>query len=94
MALFLAVLGLCCSHGPSLVVVSGGTLLLGVLGLLTVGLLLLWSTGSRVCGFQQLRLMGSTVHGFYSAWAQLPHGLWNPSDQGLNLCPLHWQVDS
>ena len=27
-------------------------------------------------------------------WTLLPHVLWNLPDQGLNLCPPHWQADS
>ena len=49
--LFLALLGLCCYVGFSLVVVSGGYSLVVVCGVLTVGLL--WqSTGSRACGLR------------------------------------------
>ena len=49
--LFLALLGLCCCVGFSLVVVSGGYSLVAVFGVLTVGLL--WqSTGSRARGLR------------------------------------------
>ena len=53
--------------------------------------LLLWSMGSRVCGFQWLQHAGSVV---------VAHGVGCPTawvislDQGSNPCPLHWQVDS
>ena len=49
---FLAVLGLRCCAGFSLVVVSGGCSLLVVYGLPIVVASLLWSTGSRVLGLQ------------------------------------------
>ena len=49
--LFMAVLGLHCCAGFSLVVVSGGLLSL-------LWLLLVWSTGSRTVGLQQLGRTG------------------------------------
>ena len=55
------------------------------------GLLVLWSTGSGACRLQYLQHAGSVV---------AVHGLSCPTacrislDQGLNLCFLHWQVES
>ena len=59
--------------------------------LLHAGLFLLWSTGSKVWGFQSLWHVGSAV---------VLHRLSCPTacgllqDQGSNLGPLHRQVDS
>ena len=59
--------------------------------------------GPRVRGLQQLWLAGSVVvaHGLQSAGSVVVvHGLSCSEacgifpDQGLNLCPLHWQADS
>ena len=58
---------------------QAGNALLIVVG----GLLLLWSTVSRARGLSS-----------WSAWPELPLVMWNPSGQTLNLCPLHWQIDS
>ena len=33
-------------------------------------------------------------HGPQSTWAQLLPGMWDLSRPGLNMCPLHWQIDS
>ena len=66
-------------------------------------LLLLWSTGSRACGLQQLWRMGSVVvaRGLQSTGSVfVAHRLSCSAacgifpDQGLNLCPLQWQVNS
>ena len=54
MYLFLAVLGLCCCSGFSLVVAAGGYTRAAV-----SQLLLLQSTGSRVLGLQSLQLLNS-----------------------------------
>ena len=51
----------------------------------------LWSTGSRVCGLQQLKAVGSKVAAS-SFRCSAACGVF--SDQGLNPCPLHWQADS
>ena len=51
---FLAALGLCCCAGFSLVV-SGGLLFVTVCGLPLAGLVLLGSTGCRVCGLSSCR---------------------------------------
>ena len=57
----------------------------------------------QACGLQQLWHMGSVVvaHGLQSAGSVVvAHGLSCSAacgifpDQGSNLCPLHWQVDS
>ena len=93
--MFLAILGLYYNVQASLVAMSGGYSLVEMLGLLNVGVLSLWSMGFRhmssalsPCGLQS---MGPVVEG---------HGLWCPTtcgiflNQGLNLCPLNWQVDS
>ena len=58
---------------------------------------------SRVHGLQQLQLMDSVVaaRGFWSMGSVVATNGHSCSvacgsfpDQGLNLCPLHWQVDS
>ena len=51
----------------------------------------LWSTGSRVCGPQQLKHVGSKVAASRFR-CSAACGIF--SDQGLNPCPLHWQADS
>lgn len=51
-------LGLCCFTGLSLTVAHGGYSPVAGLRRLTVRLLLLWSTGSRAHGLQQLWLPG------------------------------------
>ena len=88
----LAVLGLCWFVGFSLSLWrAGATLWLEVRGVSLPWLLLLQSTGSRACGFQQLQRAGSVV---------VAHRLSCPEacgiflDQGLNPCLLHWQEDS
>ena len=43
------------------------------------------------CGAQAL---GCVLFGRCGTRASLPWGMWNLLDQGLNLCLLHWQVDS
>ena len=67
----------------SLVVVSGGYSLLWCAGFSFQWLLLLRSTGSRCTGSVVV------VHGLSCSAAC---GIF--PDQGLNLCPLHWQADS
>ena len=63
----------------------------------------LWCTGSRARGLQQLWLAGlvGVACGLQSAGSVVvAHGLSCSAacgifpDQGLNPCPLHWQVDS
>ena len=58
---FLAVLGLHCCIGFSLVALWGGYSLVAALGLLIVEHELEWSTGSRALRLQQLWLPGSTA---------------------------------
>lgn len=58
--LFVAVLGLHCCTGFSLVAVDGGALVEGH-GLLTAVVSLLWSVGSKACGFQQRQHRGSAA---------------------------------
>ena len=81
--------GLCCYMGFSLVVQEGAAPL-AVCGFLIALHLLLWNTGPRVRGLQELQHVGSVVmHGvsFSTACGIFP-------DQGLNPCLLHWQVNS
>ena len=68
--------------GLSLVAVSGSYSLLWCAGFSLQWLLLLRSTGSRRTG-------SVVVHGLSCSVAR---GMF--LDQGSNLCPLHWQVDS
>ena len=56
--LFLTVLVLRCCAGFSLVVVGGGDSVVALHGLLTGGLLLLWSTGSRCLGASAVTVRG------------------------------------
>ena len=87
--LFLAALVLCCCRGLSLVAGSG-VLLCRYMGFSLQWLLLLQSTGSRVCRLQQLQPMGSVA---------VVHRLSCPTacgvflDQGLNQCPLRCKVN-
>ena len=57
--LFLAVLGLHSCVGFSPVAASQGYSLLQCMGFSLLWLLLLYSTGSRTCGLQQLQFLGS-----------------------------------
>ena len=71
-------------------VVREGAAPLAVCGFLIALRLLLWNTGPRVRGLQELQHVGSVVmHGvsFSTACGIFP-------DQGLNPCLLHWQADS
>ena len=70
-------------HGLSLVAASRGYSSLRCTGFSLQWLLLLWSTGSRRAGFSSC---GSQAQ-LFMACGIFP-------DQGLNLCPLHWQADS
>ena len=65
--------------GLSLVKVSGAYSLFWCVGFSLPWLLLLWSTGSRLSG-----LVIDTGR-YCRAWGIFP-------DQGLSLCPLHWQA--
>ena len=101
--LFLAALGLrCCMQAlPSCG--ERGPLFTVVCGLLVAVASLVAEHGLQVCGLQQLWHMGSVVmaHGLQSSGSVVVvHGLSCSTacgiipDQGLNLCPLHWQADS
>ena len=75
----------------SLILTNRGYSSLRGTGLSLWWLLMLWSTGSRACRLQYLKHAGSGV---------VVHGLSCPMacgiflDQRLNLCLLHWQVES
>ena len=89
--LFLAALGPHCLLRLSLVAVSRGHSSLQCAGFSFGWPLLLRSTGSKHLGFSSSRHAGSVVvtHGHSCLVAC---GIF--LDQGLNLCPLHWQLDS
>ena len=98
------------AHGLSLVAASGGYSSLRHVGFSYqhVGfslrwLLLLWSMGSRPAGFSSCGMQASVVvdRRLQSARSVVvAHRLSCSAacgvfpDQGLNLCPLHWQADS
>ena len=91
------------ARGLSLVAVSGGYSSLWCVGFSLRWLLLLRNMGSRARRLQQLQHVGSVVvaHGLQNAGSVVvAHGLSCSAacgifpDQGSNLCPLHWQVDS
>ena len=50
------------------------------------------------CRAQALESVGLSSCGTWARQlcirAQLPRGMWTLPDPGLNLCPLHWQVNS
>ena len=75
----------------SLILTNRGYSSLRGTGLSLWWFLMLWSTGSRACRLQYLKHAGSGV---------VVHGLSCPMacgiflDQRLNLCLLHWQVES
>ena len=87
--LFLAVLGLHCCLGLSLVVVNGGYSSLQHPGFSLCG--------SSCCRARALDSRASVVaaHGLsrgVGLGCSMACGIF--PDQGLNLCPLHWQADS
>lgn len=93
--LFLALLGLSCCAGFSVVAVSGGCSLFAVHGLLTTLAFLaaerrLWSIQATVAAARRLRSWGSQApeHSLSSG------GLVAPWRVGLNSCLLHWRVNS
>ena len=93
--LFLAVLGLLCCVGFSLVVKSGDHCLVAVGGLLIavaslVAELRLQARGLNSCGLRALHCRLSNVVQGLSCPAACGIFL----DQGSNPCPLHWQADS
>ena len=79
-----------------------GLLFFAVCGFLTVVALVLWSTGFRPhglqqlhIGVQQLQLVDSRVWAqqlWHTGYSSVARGIF--LDQGSNPCPLHWQVDS
>ena len=81
--LFSTVLGLCCFAWAFSRCGKQGLLFVAVLGLMLWWLLLLQSIGSRCMG------SGVVVHGLSCSPAYEIF-----LDQGLNPCPLYWQVDS
>ena len=102
--IFLAVLGLRCCKGFSLVVESRGYALV-----VTHRLLIVVASLVTKHGLQGVQVSVVAAHGLSScgspalkhrlsscgAWAQLLGGMWEIfPDQGSNLCFLHWQVDS
>ena len=100
LSLFLVVPGLCCARGLSLAAVSRGCPLVVVRGRLIVVVSLaverrrqvrslLWSQhGLSCCSSQSLDLRSVVV----ARSCFVACGIF--LDQGSNLCPLHWQVDS
>ena len=91
----MAVLGLCCCVGFSLVAVSSFSLVL-VCGLLTAVLSLaiehgLWSTWTSVAMAPGLWDTESVV---VAQWLSCSTACGIFLDQGSNLCPMHWQADS
>ena len=83
---YLAMLGLCCCLGFSLVSASEGHSLGVVHGLLTVGLLLLWSIWVSVVAAHELSVVAHRISCSAACGILL--------DQVLNPCLLHWQADS
>ena len=86
-SLFLAVLGLLCCAGFSLVVASGGYSLVEVcVGFSSRWLLLLQSVGSSDATTASLIVVAH--------WLGCPTVCRIFLDQGSSVCPLHWQTDS
>ena len=75
----------------SLVAVSGGYSSLRCAGFSLRRLLLLWNTCSRHAGFSSCGVRASVVVAHRVSCSKAC-GIF--SDQGSNLCPLHWQADS
>ena len=97
--LLLATLGLCCFPQAFSGCGRWGLLFVVVPRLPLWWLLLLWRMGSRCVGFrrcsmraQQLRLMGLRAQTQQLLSCSLACEIF--PDQGLNPCPLYWQVDS
>ena len=82
--LFMAVLGLHCRMGFSLLVVSGGLLS-------SWGAQASHYSGFSCCGAQGLGCVGSVVVA-HRLSRSVACGIF--LEQGLNLCLLHWQVHS
>ena len=87
--LYLAVLALHCFAQDFSNCSECGLLFVAMHRLLNVMASLLWSTGCRCTG-HQLQHERSVVAGL----AALQHVESSQTRDGLNLCPLHWQVDS
>ena len=96
LCLFLAVLGLHCCTGFSLVAASRSALQFWCEGISFRWLLFLQSTGSRARGLQQLQLLGSRAQaqelGMHELSCSMACGIL--PGQGPNLCLPQWQVDS
>ena len=88
-------LGLHCCLGFSLVAVSGDYSVVVALGFLIAVASLVTEHDSRVPGLRELQLLGSKGAGSVTVACgpscSAACGIF--SDQGLNLCLLHWQVD-
>ena len=79
----------------SLVAGSRGCSLLQCMGFSMRWLLLLRITNSKTCRLQLLQLPGSRAQSIDVAhMLHLSTACGTSPDQGLNLCPLHWQADS
>ena len=98
MYLLLAGLGLHCFVQAFLSCDKWWLLLTAVHGLLIVVAFPVVEHRLWVQGLQSLQHMSWWIFerglSGYGTWAYLLHGMWNFLDQGLNLCPLHWQTDS
>ena len=99
---FLAVLGLCCRAGSSLIASSGGCSLVAVCGLTAVASLVA-ERGILGSGLQSLQHVGSvsTAPGLQGTGLVIVvNGVRCPlacgifPDKGSNLCLLQWQEDS
>ena len=84
MYLFVAVLGLHCCRGFSLVVLSRGCSLVVVNGLLVEAASLVWSTGSRFTGFSSCSSWALehrlSICGTRGQWL---HSMWDPPRPGI-----------
>ena len=78
---FMAPLGLCCCMRAFSRCGEWGYSSLWCTGFSLGWLLPLWSTGSGPCRLSSCRLSFSVACGIFS-------------DQGSNVCPFHWQVNS
>ena len=93
--IYLAALGLCCCVGVFCSCSEQDYSWLPHMGFSLQRLLLLWSTGpgtqASVVAAHGLQSSGSVVV-THSLSCSMAHGIF--PDQGLNPCPLHWQVAS
>ena len=94
--LFMAVLGLCCCAGFSLVVASGDSSLDAGPGPLIVGAsrYKAWVLGHRLrsCGMWVSSCGSRALEHRRNSSRSVARGIF--PDQGLNLCLLHWPADS